>query len=291
MTIQDIAFLIPTLERPLECQDTIDRIRKLWPDALVYVADDSEDVTMFDGCINVKVTEDCGVSAKRNALIKQARQEFIFLLDDDMKLDHVDLVSLVQLVKDEGFTIAGVRKMDIGRDRWSNSEGDFFVNGKQLHINRPTRKQHYADLAGQTGSHIECMVVDYMPMCFLAKRSLFHHVLFDERLKTCGEHADFFMRVAAANGHIQLDERHQSMYSDSEIKKHGTSPLAFKSAPGQLKACIHLDSYVVDTGSRPAVSYNQKRRRGGSFRRQMMANWNFTKIIRWNSRVKAKAIY
>lgn len=290
MNIQNhqVAFCIPTCDRPEECQDTISIIQRRWPGAGIYVADDSETITLFEGVTNVKVGEDVGVSAKRNACIEASTEPYIFLLDDDMKLDHIDLERMAMIMHlDASIGVVAVRKMDQGRDRWANSEGDFFLNGTILHINRPTRKR----VAGL----LDWMVVDYAAMCFLAKRGVFRHVDFDERLKTCGEHVDFFFKLAGANGHEQIGRQlvKATTKRDAEDLPCGWCPVDMLDESERIGLGVALDpqGYVVDTGSRPVKTYNTKRKRGGRFRRQMMKRWQLKTITRWNSRVKSKAIY
>jgi len=283
MTIQDIAFCIPTYNRPKECQDTINIIAGKWPGARIYVCDDSdvEKSAYWNADDTFVLPQDSGVSAKRNHLIEQTDEPFIFMLDDDMKVNHVNLDCMMTILDNEpSLALVAARKMDKGKNRWSNSEGIFFVNGNLLHINRPIQKHH-------TGL-LEWMAVDYVPMCFLARRKVFKAVRFDYRLKTCGEHVDFFLRLAAANGHQQLIDRFASVFHI----KDDSSPIKYDCQDrGSLGVALDVSSYVVDTGSRPDKSYNAKRSRGGRFRKQMMARWRFSTIARWNSRQKAKAIY
>lgn len=283
MTIQNIAFLIPTYNRPEECHDTIDTIIGKWPDAKVYVCDDSElDFEFHPKAIYCEILKfDSGVSTKRNLLIEATKEPFIFLLDDDMKVNHINLEVMMTILDNEPtLGLVAARKMDRGKNRWSNSEGTFFINGGILHINRPVKKCH-------TGL-IEWMAVDYAPMCFLARRRVFDAVRFDYRLKTCGEHVDFFLRLAAANGHQQLLKRFGQVFDIVG----DDSPLKYDIKDrGNLGVALDVSSYVVDTGSRPDNRYNRKRARGGRFRKQMMARWMIQTIARWNSRQKAKAIY
>ena len=287
MTIQnihDIAFCIPTYNRPEECQDTIDRIIAKWPGAHVYVADDSDQPARFNDAETFHLKPDEGISVKRNILIERTREPLVFLLDDDMKVDHVKIEFMLDILSnDPSIGTVAVRKLDKGKNRWSNSEGDFFVSGKRLFINRPARRRGRKE--------VEWIEVDYAPMCFLARRQVFDVVRFDFRLKTCGEHVDFFLRLAAANGHQQLIDRFAKVFRINGDQ----SPIAYHcekgDCRGRLGVALDVNSYVVDTGSRPGNSYNKQRARGGRFRRQMMAMWRFESIIRWNSRVKAKAIY
>ena len=294
MTIQnidDIAFCIPTYNRPEECQDTIDRILVMWPRAHVYVADDSDDWYMhkdwkgFSHATTFRLPEDSGVSAKRNHLIEMTDEPFIFLLDDDMKVENIEIQNLVTILNgNDDIAVAAVRKLDKGKNRWSNSEGIFFIDGKRLFINRPQQKR--------MTDGVQWMQVDYAPMCFLARRKVFDHVDFDDRLKTCGEHVDFFLRLAVLDGHKQLAKRYMALERSEEVDVDDQPAEVMPTFDvNTFGVALDLESYVVDTGSRPGNSYNKKRARGGRFRRQMMAMWRFESIIRWNSRMKEKAIY
>jgi len=287
-----ITFCIGTHERPEECVDTVDKIHDKYPGAQILVADDSKQQTvMATDCkdpVQVQVyhlEHDIGVAAKRNWLAQNAMTDFIVMMDDDNKVTSAfDLRLMLNLLQAEpGLAVVGCRKMDQGRNRWSNAEGDFRITKDVLYVDRPVRH------AGMVDDHT-WMLVDMVPMMFLGRREIVRNVGFDYRFKTCGEHMDFFLRLAFANGHRRIRRRFSNVMQDSVPEM--MSPLATTltlfqgmAGVGFVPAC-----YFIDTASRP-VQYKKQRKRGSKYRRKMLAMWHFKDVANWNSNVKNKAIY
>jgi hypothetical protein len=276
--IDKIEFLIPTFERPETCQATINSIRLYYPDALIRVADDSLHHDELTGCIHHHCEPDIGVSRKRNELVEISSRPYVFLLDDDnmwiIEETRLDIMYCI-LVNDPSLALVGCRKYDEGRTRWSNFEGDIFIENDILVTRKPKRRQ-------KSERHpYAYYLCDQVPMFFLARREVFRHSWFDVRMKTCGEHMDFFMRLAAANGNAELSAR---------AMLHPEVDVFFPNA-GQLNVAFTPDSWFKDTGARPTVTYKQHRRRGGQFRNQFRRNWGLKNIKQWNSNVVARADY
>ncbi len=269
MQLDKITFLIPTYERPVECQGAINNILDLYPGARIVVADDSVLPTTFEGIeYSITCAHDQGISWKRNKLIRQVETEYVVLMDDDNYPQAGSIEALWDaLMISDMYALAGMAKHDLGRHRWANSEGLLgFRNGK-LHKYQPKVKPY---------SLQPYLMVDHLPMCFLARREILEAVPFDERYKTCGEHMDFFLRLAAANGHKQA--RSQLSYRQA----YGTANAPHEVPDLQSQAgCLFVPGpYFVDTGSRNP-QFKPMRRRGSRFRRQMMARWGISAIKPW----------
>ena len=278
MDLNKITFCIPTYERPVECQGAINNILDLYPGARIVVADDSILPTAFEGVeFSIECAHDMGISWKRNKLIKTVATEFVVLMDDDNYPQPGSIEQLWDgLVISDLFALAGMAKHDLGRHRWANSEGLLGFKGTTLHKYQPKLKPW----PGRP-----YLIVDHLPMCFLARREVLLEVPFDERYKTCGEHMDFFLRLAAANGEAGM--RMRMVAQRARLGVDG--PLDVPDLDGQAGCLFVPGPYFVDTGSRNP-QFKAMRRRGSKYRRQMMVGWGITKIKGWK-KGKGRHVY
>jgi len=268
MDLNNITFCIPTFERPVECQGAINNILSLYPQARIVVADDSESPQVFEGIeYGIECHHDVGISWKRNKLLRTVQTPYVFLMDDDNYLQPGSVEALCAALEDRPtFALAGMAKHDMGRKRWANSEGTYKLTGTHLVIQKPQAR------VGQS----QALLVNHLPMCFLARREIVADVGFDERYKTCGEHTDFFLRLAAANGHRGIRTRIGAM----NLQREGDGPTEFKSYRGQAGCLFVPGPYFVDTASRNPT-FKKARSRGSRYRKQMMARWGFQGIRSW----------
>ncbi len=257
------------------------RIQEFLPGAHVYVADSSRMPRRYQGAVSVPVGVDAGIGAKRNALVAATSEPYIWLLDDDMLFtDDTHLATMWHILhSSHKIGLVSCRKRDRARNRWANSEGNFIVQPKVLRIERP----HISDF---TRTGVPFLWCDMAPMFFLARRRVLECVPFDESTKTCGEHIDWFLRLAAADGNLFVKKR--MLHQAASNPAHPIAPI--NEMPRQLGLAFYPHSSFVDTGERPA-GYRADRRRGKAGRRAMKLRWGFQKIVNWNGRVKAKADY
>lgn len=298
-----VAFWITTLQRPETCLNTINALLQYYPGAHVYVIDDSptrDDLDDIIACTpdNVKgffVEFDAGVSFKRNQALAYTDEPYIVLMDDDnLCTNQTRFDYMLEILENRSFiAVVGHAKRDEGRNRWSNIEGLFKIknrpDGKVLRtIPLDTRSVQHMIVPG-SGELIAWYSVDLAPMCCMVRREVLEKVPFDERYRTCGEHMDWYLRLSVYNGKPEI-RRH---YFDIQTKG-GEAPLytqwITKWVTDGSQVAFLRDSSFVDTAERP-TEYKELRRRGSSFRRQMIARWGFKRISNWNSRLKRRAFY
>ena len=116
MIMEEITFVIKTLERPYCVLRLVKSILKYYPDAKILIADDSEQsckkaIAKKYADNNIAVFElphDCGLSYGRNFLVDKVKTEYFVLLDDDFVFDcHTDISAGLNVLKEKDLDIAG----------------------------------------------------------------------------------------------------------------------------------------------------------------------------------------
>lgn len=114
--MDDISFIIKTLERPYCLLRLVKSIYKYYPNARVLIADDSEvsckrgvEKRFSDKKICVyELPHDCGLSYGRNFLVDKVQTKYFVLLDDDFVFDKkTDIRTGLKMLEEKGLDIAG----------------------------------------------------------------------------------------------------------------------------------------------------------------------------------------
>ena len=112
--MDEVTFIIKTLDRPYCLNRLVKSIYRYYPDARILVGDDSEvscKETIKKRYPDKKITvyelpHDCGISYGRNYLVKQVKTKYFVLLDDDFEFDRFTDIQI-------GLGILNEKELDI----------------------------------------------------------------------------------------------------------------------------------------------------------------------------------
>jgi len=268
--LENTAFAIKVFERPQMAQRCIKSIRRLWPDARIYAADDSKEPLPLRGLTGyIRLPFDVGCSAGRNALINGTTEPYLVHVDDDYVFTkETDIPRMIELLEaHDHLVMAGckcrhVRKKGAG---WTKYYADVTLEGGTLFARQVTRKHTEPD-------GLVWFEADTISNFWVAKRRLFDHVLWDERLKIGGEHADFFQRIQASNGDTAMRKR---QLSNQKLRPAETSQDA-----GRLGVAFIPSMWVEHYKKRPP-HYQPFRARDSQYERLYRQMWGITRVKRW----------
>ncbi len=203
-----IAIGIKTFMREAVLWKNLDAIKKYCPFRYrLYIADDGP---MSDekqskyyrleqaGHKIIKLPFDSGISVGRNAIINAVEEDYVWMTDDDVTLADTESLSLMRKVLDDspdiGLVAAIIRNERDGG--YFCCEGyakgiQFIKDGALLKRIPAARLIHSTGDNGGPGY----IVADQVPNSFLAKRTLFHDIKWDNRIKIEYEHMDFFLTL------------------------------------------------------------------------------------------------
>lgn len=216
-----IAHIIPTHERPAMCQRLVDSILRQWPEARVYVCDDSKKPQTYDGATDVPATAyDIGLSAKRNLLVEATTEPYVMLWDDDyIAYEGTDLAPFwAVLQKRDHIGIVGGEWL-LGDQRRIWFAGDVTPDGPVKRHRPPEGPPESLDHEGETYRFHEC---DFVPNWFLARRETLELVPWDPELKL-QEHIEYFCRMAAVRAQHGGDSREEAWRERYEARAQGES--------------------------------------------------------------------
>lgn len=190
MKFPNLTICIPTFERPDCLRRLLESIRKFYPEERIIVVDSGKERPARDVATEFSVARYevlpfyCGVSAARNALVRLADTELIFMCDDDMEFtEKTDLHRLPLLMREARCDLLSVGIMNDGKylgTYWGRL--DKTEDGALLRIAQPYER------IGRVA------IFDVVNNIFLAVRSKIASILWDERLKT-SELLEFFWRA------------------------------------------------------------------------------------------------
>ena len=203
----NIAHIIPTYERPAVAQRLVNSIRRHYPDANIYICDDSKYPATYDKAVNIKSPAyDIGLSAKRNLLVRRTSEPYVFVWDDDYICTEDTSVELFyQLIQevDELGIVGG--NWTMGNKRTSWFAGWALPNGPiRKHV--PPSETFISTPLGIDVARWHR--VQFLPNWLLADRRTLQACPWDEELKL-QEHIEFFTRLAALRAPYSKDERDQ----------------------------------------------------------------------------------
>jgi hypothetical protein len=175
--INDIAFCITTVEREHCTQNLIKSIRSYYPEAKIYVADQSNgnyDAKVF------KMDYDCGLSYSRNFLWRNTDEPYKLLLDDDFIFTgHTKIERFRTLIEYADIVCGSVRE----RGSIRNYEYDLRIEGDTLYYDPPKAPK-------QVIEGLTCQQVQLAMNFGLFKANTDN---WDDNLKIC-EHTDYYLR-------------------------------------------------------------------------------------------------
>jgi len=195
--VDEVAHIIPTHERPAVAQRLVDSILHFYPEARIYVCDDSRAPETYDGATDVPATAyDIGLSAKRNLLVQASTEPYVMLWDDDyVCTSNTDLRVFYELLQEvEGCGMVGAEwSLSQTQDRNVWFTGQLIPNGAEVKVRPPDGEPERIETPAGTLAYHE---VDLLPNWFMAQRELLETVPWDEELKL-NEHLEFFARLTA----------------------------------------------------------------------------------------------
>lgn len=178
----DLTVVIKTILRPEAVRLVVESFSRVLGEAVpILVVDDSPvpDLEGFPPQVSViAMPFDIGISAGRNRGVESVRTSRVFLADDDCLLESgvAEIVRCLEL-------------LDVGWDLIGSGAHDLHARDGVLHVTERLI----------TGDVRECCITKNF---FLAKTDLLRRVPWDERMKTCPEHADHFLRLGQAGARI-----------------------------------------------------------------------------------------
>jgi len=148
-----------------------------------------------DGHMIISLPFDSGISFGRNAIIKQIKEPYILISDDDVVIRDAESINRMKAVLDSDKTI-GLVAATLKYERGAYFGNENYAKGIKLELRgqllarMPVPREVYGTVDG-----IKYVLADQVPNIFLAKRELFRDVIWDNRIKIEYEHIDFFLEL------------------------------------------------------------------------------------------------
>lgn len=233
-----VAFCIKTFIREDSLVTLMESVKKFYPGAKVYIADDGNLTAsriafysrlehMFKDIKIFMLPFDTGLSYGRNFLIKNSVEPYILILEDDFiftegtKLEP--LVDFLESSNNKEFGIVG----GIVYDKLKHSH-DFNCNMRlnEKHLEIIPNKSEFV----RSESGLLYKQVDKIFNFFIARREVFNNILWDPDLKIC-EHIAFFFHLKYKTSwkvaftkdvsihHVHLSTEKESAYKQYRIKR------------------------------------------------------------------------
>ncbi len=197
--MDDITIIITSFHRPECVERLLTSIRNYYLDVAIIVVDDSErPLVQRDGVRYITLPFDSGVSAKRNAGVKEAKTNFVFIVEDDcIFTEETGLAKTLAMLKDYDCDLLGIKASGV----------DFC--GQYL-WDEPTKTIRYSKEPNSTVGSVA--YYDFIPNIFLARRSVLLEHPWDESLKV-GEHLAYFWKyhnemVVGFTNTVQITHAH-----------------------------------------------------------------------------------
>lgn len=98
--LDQLTALIKTFERPKKLKGLVRSIRRRYPELKIVVVDDSREPRLLKGVETLVLPYDSGVSAGRNAGLKEIQTPYMLSLDDDFVFNrNTDLLKALKDIK------------------------------------------------------------------------------------------------------------------------------------------------------------------------------------------------
>ena len=192
---QDVTVVVKTFQRPDSLCRLLASIRRFYPGIAVVVVDDSEAPLdpVPEGITSYRhfPFDSLGVSAGRNAGVREVETEYVLISDDDMVLGRkTDLGKMLRTVRATRFDLVSCRWMD--HEPWRSIRRGYRRYEGTLEIADGTLVHHL----GETRGTIDGLpVFDIVHQFFVTKTELLRENPWDERFKVAGEHVAFFLAL------------------------------------------------------------------------------------------------
>jgi hypothetical protein len=193
--------------------------------------------------------------------------------DDYIFTEHADVLRLARLLDThDDLVLAGCKCKHhrANRSGWTKYFADVTLKDGVLTARKPTRRNEEPD-------GLVWFYADTVSNFWVAKRRLFDCMLWDERLKIGGEHADFFQRLQVANG----DNNMSAAYFDTLARPAGgLVPLVPLVNDGKMKVAFVPSMWIDHKKDRPGP-YQKFRRRDRTYEALYRSMWGIRKVNRW----------
>lgn len=240
-----IAVAIKTFMRDALLYKTIDAYRQTL-DTLglayrFYVADDGPQADgklgfygklKADGHMVLSLPFDSGLSFGRNAIIKQVKEDYVLVTDDDVTIRDPESIKRMKAVLDSDENI-GIVAAVLRYEKGAYFSGENYAKG----IRFERRGRLLARIASprtvlETPEGVHYVVADQVPNIFIAKRDMFKDVSWDNRIKIEYEHMDFFLELQKTRwkAAVCLDAEAWHLISEHDpeyLRFRRTTPMAY----------------------------------------------------------------
>jgi GT2 family glycosyltransferase len=195
---REVTVVVKTFQRPGALRRLLASIRRFYPGVAVVVVDDSESPLdpVPEGITRYRhfPFDSLGVSAGRNAAVREAETDYVLICDDDMVLGRrTDVEKMLRTVKETRFDLVSCRWMD--HEPWRSIRRGYRRYEGTLEIADGTLVHRY----GATRGEIDGLpVFDIVHQFFVAPAELLRANPWDERFKVAGEHVAFFLALKDA---------------------------------------------------------------------------------------------
>jgi hypothetical protein len=198
-----LALAFATIERPQVVQRLILSVRKYFPELPIYVADQSRQVDAMSPFYAahqvtlVRMPYDIGVTASRNRLAREVKEEYLILCDDDFifgpRTSFAEAVKILEADADIG--VVGGRLFDFDGETEAVRNWELFLEydaGQKILFSIPIYE--LAPKVRELGG-IRYYLCDAVMNFAVFRRSMLSAVQWDERFKSNGEHEDFYLNL------------------------------------------------------------------------------------------------
>jgi len=263
----DISFCITMFERPESLKRLLISIATYYPQAKIYIGDQSykffaewygelfkelEEAGLKNKPTAYNLQFDCGLSFARNYLVEKTRSKYVLILEEDFEFTESTHLNSFTKILDVNPEIGMVGGMVMESGIPISFEHDFQLKGTTLkHVEN---KGSWWD-----DKEVRYKMTESVMNFFLARREIFNEVQWDNDLKIEGEHTDFMLKMKDTDWKIaytdQVSIKHDKIKDDSW---NYPRPLKYKDfrrrddflkillTKRNLKKIVHLDGYTIE---------------------------------------------
>lgn len=233
--MNDVTFVIKTLERPYCLFRLVKSIRRYYPDAEILIGDDSEMSCRAgilkrygqEGITVYELPHDCGISYGRNELVRKVKTQYFVLLDDDFVFDRkTDIESGLEVLKKHGMDVCGgyFRKYPVLRG------GREFLKYLAKRILYRPQDYNYLGFIEENGDEVRVRYytnrfpdferTDIVHNFFIARTDeIRNKCLWDDAIKIC-EHTPFFIKAKRAGVRVGFTNCMSVQHKPIKLRKY-----------------------------------------------------------------------
>lgn len=237
---KNVTAVVTTYESHEVAKQCIESIRKHYPDMRVVVADNSKNPKRIEGSLLVKLPEDAGLSASRNAGVLHVNTPYVFLTDDDQHVeDGESLKKMYDSMIDNELDIVG------GSVVHSIAKVPSDYTGLIYRYPTSVELKHGCHKTLPDGTDI----VDITMNFFMARKETLEKVKWRRQLKIC-EHMDFFLRAkemgvkvgnvkSARCNHLKAQGTRNGVYREHRNRKNKFNGILMRALG--IESCTHFN--------------------------------------------------